>query len=194
MVQREGQGVTLSDERLPLRCWLGLPNAMLTRAGATGECPPPLFASRIVTDGEDPQGASEAAAAAHRARPAGRRPRSGAARNILCADNFRVQRTGSGVRTSGCCQPYHGGHADTCAAPREADDLPPHQRWNGLAGDAMHERISRHGGRRGEYERQCDPQDRGAQHGKQKGQNAEDDATPATMPTIPAPIHPAPVP
>lgn len=37
----------------------------------------------------------------------------------------------------------------------------------------MHERVARHGGRRGEYERQCDPQDRRAQCRKQNRQNAE---------------------
>lgn len=61
MVEREGQDVTLSDECL-LLAKIGLVRPR--QAGATGEMAAALLslASGIVTEGEDPHGASEAAA------------------------------------------------------------------------------------------------------------------------------------
>lgn len=98
--------------------------------------------------------------------------REGEARNIPCADNCAVRSIEALLQGRRLRQSHHGRRADQCAAC-ETEDLPPDRRRDSLAGHAMHERVARHGGGRSEYQRQCDPQDRGAQHGKQKRQNAE---------------------
>jgi len=49
-------------------------------------------------------------------------------------------------------QPHRGGSANQRAACK-TEDLPPGGRRHRLGGDAMHERVARHGGRCGEYKR-----------------------------------------